>query len=393
MMNEYRWVVEKVKVGCEMPAEVSTIHPSLVRVRNGDLLLFGNTYSGNRFVSKSYTVVVCRSADNGETWSKPQETFTKPLAAGKPSAVGTGTSLKSGRIILLGEFGSTECKNKETQGIKDVPTGEISPYGFPVVETRGRWTDVPPCRPLLSDDDGETWQVGDPIDCLSYVAGGSITHLSDGSLLLPVFGYRPGAEDAEQFSNGYVLSKDDGRTWGPPAIVAAWDRRVHDMPNEMGIVELPDGRWVALYRNQFQRNDYNSTGVFLFRSYSRDRGRTWTTGEQIFPNMGYTVATLLPDGALMVIGHCLSGILYAVSSTGGETWDYQNLLWGRDPRDGGDCGGFSLLRLDDGRMLVAYYARADRSKPLPNACEYGKQRLELAWLKKVKPDSVQGRMR
>ena len=28
----------------------------------------------------------------------------------------------------------------------------------------------------------------------------------------------------------------------------------------------------------------------------------------------------------------------------------------------GECGGFSLVRLDDGRMLIAYYARADRSK-------------------------------
>ena len=162
----------------------------------------------------------------------------------------------------------------------------------------------------------------------------------------------------------------------------------------MGIVELPDGRWVAVYREQFDRDDRtNSMGLFLFRSFSHDRGRTWATGEQIFPNMGCTTATLLPDGALMVMGHTYQGVLYAVSTNGGETWDYQNLLWGRDPRAGGDCGGYSMVRLDDGRMLVAYYAKADRSKRSESAYEYGKQRLEIAWLKKVKADSVEGRMR
>jgi hypothetical protein len=55
MMNDYRWVVDKVAVGCEMPGEVSIEHPSLVRTRTGELLLFGNTYSGSRFEAKSYT--------------------------------------------------------------------------------------------------------------------------------------------------------------------------------------------------------------------------------------------------------------------------------------------------------------------------------------------------
>ena len=160
-------------------------------------------------------------------------------------------------------------------------------------------------------------------------------YLSDGSVLLPVYGYRRGAPEGENYSNGFVRSTDEGATWSAPILVAAWDKRLDHAPNEMGIVELPDGRWVAIYRDQLNRDDHNSMGVFLYRSYSHDRGRTWTVGQQIFLSMGYTTAALLPDGALMVIGHSVMGMLYAVSNNAGETWDYQNVLWGRDSHKGG----------------------------------------------------------
>jgi len=44
-------------------------------------------------------------------------------------------------------------------------------------------------------------------------------------------------------------------------------------------------------------------------------------------------------------------------------------------------------------VLIAYYARADRSTRLETAFRYGKMRLELAWLKKVRADGAEGRMR
>jgi hypothetical protein len=59
----------------------------------------------------------------------------------------------------------------------------------------------------------------------------------------------------------------------------------------------------------------------------------------------------------------------------------------------GDCGGFGLPSLEDGRVLISYYGRANRSKRLENAFEYGKMRLKLAGLKEVRADSVEGRVR
>ena len=86
------------------------------------------------------------------------------------------------------------------------------------------------------------------------------------------------------------------------------------MPNEMGIVVLPDGCWVALYRNQFFRDDSGSSGLFMYRSFSHDQGKTWTAGRQVFPFDGYVTAKLLPDGALLVIGDDGCGVFYAVSN-------------------------------------------------------------------------------
>lgn len=391
-MDEYRWVVDQVKVAMELPGDVSVIHPSLLRAKNGDLLLFGNSYPGNRFKAKTYDVFLSRSADHGTTWSQPGKVFTEPLPGGlKPTWVQGGATLKSGRLVLIGGFGSTESPPDTTTM---QATGRDSPYGFPVLEVRGRWRSVGETGALFSDDDGKTWQVSQPIDVMSYAPGGPVAELSDGTLLLPVYGYRRGAAEDEQISNGYVKSPNGGSTWSAPTTVAYFDKQLQDLPNEMAIVELTARRWVAFYRNQFFRKDYGNGGLYLYRSYSNDGGKTWSLGQQVFSGLGYTAARLLPDGALIVIGvDGNNGIRYAVSNNGGAAWDYHNALWNYDGRAGGDAGGFSTVDLPDGRVLVAYYAKADLSQRLKSAFEYGKMRLELAWLKKVPADSVPGRMR
>jgi len=392
-MDEHRWVVDKVRTAIELPGDEESItHPSLVRTSTGDLLLFGSAYAGSRFKAKDLGIMTAGSRDDGETWSAPRQMSAEGLPGGKPlgGLEWGGTYLESGRIVLQStSFGADEPPPKPTVR----STGEMSPYGFPVFEVRGRHPSVGQCRVLLSDDDAQSWHVSDRIDILDFATGGGITQIPDGSLILPVYGYRRGTAECEQCSTGFVRSWDEGETWSEPTIVAPWDADLQDLPSEMGIVVLPDGRWVALYRNQFQREDHNSTDIFVYRSYSHDRGKTWTVGHQVFPDMGYTGARLLPDGALMVMGHSYQGLLYAVSNDGGETWDYQNVLWGWDARSGGDCGGFSIVDLEDGRVLVAYYARADRSGRFKSPYEYGKMRFEVAWLKRVRADSTEGRMR
>ena len=396
-MDKYRWVVDKVTAACELPEpDGSVIHPSLVKASNGDLLLFGSSYKGPRFDAKRFEPVVVRSRDHGTTWSEPEVAFPQPLSAGIPrDKIWGGATLKSGRMLQMCRFCATESKKSKTS---THPTGQISPYGFAVQERSGHTLPEGEWRAIISDDDGRTWSVGEPFDrrpgglFFGHPVGG-FTVLEDDTVLQPVTLYKDEkAVDGWQMSNGYLRSADGGRTWNEPTIVAPYDERLHDLPSEMAIVVLPDGRWVALYRNQFTRDD---TGVGgnggLWRSYSLDQGATWTVGHYIFPTMGYTTARLLPDGALIVMGH--GPLFYAVSNSGGETWDYQNRLWGLDYRFGGDGGGFGVQNLDDGRVLIAYYGKTDRAKLHDSPFEYGKMRLEVAWLKKVEAESVEGRMR
>ena len=183
---------------------------------------------------------------------------------------GIDTGLRSGRILLVGNFGTTEAPVDES---RMVPTGQISPYGFPVVAQHGRRLSHGECRALLSDDNGESWRTSVAIDVMDYCAGGCFTELSDDTVLLPVYGYRQGASEGEHCSNGFVCSTAGGETWSAPTPVAPWDEQLCDLPNEMGIVELNDGRWLAIYRNQLTRDDYNSMATFLYRSYSSDGGR------------------------------------------------------------------------------------------------------------------------
>ncbi len=394
-MDKYRWVVDRVTVGMELSGKASVIHPSLMRLGDGLLLLVGNSYGEDRFAAASYERMAAHSDDEGKTWTAPQPTFTDPLPDKPPTNVSRGFRLKSGRLWMLGGYGSTET---DYGRLGRRPTEKTSPYGFAFEEITNGFADLSEQRPLISEDDGQTWQACEPIEhhqpgVIMRSAGTGVMETRDGQLLLAFDGFADEAAISNwHFCNGFVRSVDGGETWGDPTIVEPWDGQLFNFPNEMHIIDLPDGRWLALYRQQFFRDDYNSMGIFVYRAYSHDKGRTWTPGEQIFPNMAYTSATLLPDGAVLLVGAAYQGNIYAVSNNGGETWDYQNLLWGVDPRDGGDCGGYGIAVLDDAHVAVAYYAKADRAQ-CGSANEYGKMRIEIALLKKVRADSLEGRMR
>ena len=393
-LDKYRWVVDRITLRWEMP-DATVWQPRFARAKNGDILLFASLLRTTAQGVSWYDgrQVVRRSKDNGETWSEPKSIFEQPFAGpGKPYHISGGGTLKSGRILLIIMFPpGPEFKAKPGK-LFEAPTGRVSPYGFPVYSYRGYQWGASDVWSAYSDDDGQTWHLGKQIKPLPLTtwAGSDILQTSEGEVVVPMCGY-PSLEaaDADQYCFGYVTSKDEGQTWGKPTIIAPWDKNLEDSPQEGGIAILPDGRWVAFYRQGFhQSGESGGSGLYLYRSFSYDQGATWTVGHQLFPYMAaYATPKVLPDGALMVMGHGWNE--FAVSNDGGETFDYINRLGVYLA----GVGGFTGLCLDDGTMLVGHYSVQRKGRAKQAAFSHPGYRTEVSRLKKVSADSVKGRLR
>ena len=176
---------------------------------------------------------------------------------------------------------------------------------------------------------------------------------------------------------------------------------------------VPDYRWLCMMR----LNDNNAVPVFpltICRSYSRDRGRTWTYPVRtqfhgVEPGMGF-----LPDGAILctqtamkktvsVTTPCtvgmhsrvfddknkFTGLLYEVSYDGGLSWPYHGKLYVAE--SGGEHIGSPIIRpLDEDTAIVVYH-RGDKdwTKKFPdlNPGRYGgPQSIGASRLRKVPLD-------
>ncbi len=123
--------------------------PGIARAKNGDLVVA--FYNG-------YNTEIARSKDNGSSWQKPQR-----VADGAYTEVGI-TALRDGTILwpFYQEF------------VKE-PCCQVRRYGTYVYR---------------SGDNGLTWQGDEPIrvEMREPIPYGKIIELSDGRLLMPVWG-------------------------------------------------------------------------------------------------------------------------------------------------------------------------------------------------------------
>ncbi|ODS76877.1 MAG: hypothetical protein ABS46_18835 [Cytophagaceae bacterium SCN 52-12] len=217
--------------------------------------------------------------------------------------------------------------------------GEETVYHFSGVGTGDDWKRLSLVM-RKSRDNGSTWSkpaiIGteyeerhQPVDAVMKTSGGELVVLCDASW------------DGSGGTAVHV-STDNGLTWDDPGYgrpqpvfkegkTGAWIAGIH-----AGIVELKDGRWLALGRGD-EINDR------MPMSISSDEGKSWVYSASLFPPVKSAqrlAMTRLKEGAIMLVsfepgdaGPAIGspdlkgrGMFAALSFDEGETWPVKKLI-------------------------------------------------------------------
>ncbi|MFQ6097680.1 MAG: sialidase family protein [Armatimonadota bacterium] len=276
------------------------------------------------------------SADGGKTWSEPSVIVDSEYDDRNP-ALG---QMPDGTIVCA----YAEASTYNEEGKFDTSVGKYEIFY------------------VTSNDGGATWSEKKKM-YVGPIKGGSpfgkITVLRDGTAIMPLYGGRddaytepdqlpPGARDYA----GIVRSHDNGETWEDFTLIAA------DM-NETSIVEMPDGRLIAVLRTDI--------GGSVWQSESSDKGYSWTAPRRVTRDGQHPAdITLLQSGHLLITyGHRLEpyGCQCMLSRDGGKTWDRENRTMVGWTSLHGDCGYPSTVQLDDGTIVTMYYSVGTQESP------------------------------
>ena len=233
-------------------------NPQISRTANGDLLV-----SVQVGTPLSRTIVL-RSIDGGVAWSES-------LLVHEAASVAEGgglTLLQSGRLVMA-------CGEQETTSGTLEPTGEVMP-GVP----RFRLTGVARksvMRTAVSDDNGHSWRISDPLDTAPFVgatAAGRLIELPGGALAIPITGALSEADmDGALNSCGLLRSRDGGESWSPATIVAGADAADGRSFEKLSLLPLADHSVVAAIETVSPQRGPHWERMVSF-SYSGDGGDT-----------------------------------------------------------------------------------------------------------------------
>ena len=314
--------------------------PKMVIRPDGELICtFKN---GSPHAGKSGRASLARSKDGGRTWSPPVTVLDFPDADDSLDAVG---ELADGTLI----FGA----------VSYTWTGEkLTDAGFHA-----------DTYVLFSRDDGKQWSKPVKVNTAPFTWAypyGRIVRLDDGTLLLSGFGgylpkgpedsraglekmqkagERPAKPESQRGNFCFVVrSKDDGKTWGDPAILGQYYNEVTMMP-------LKDGSLMAVIRSD--------EGGHLATTFSKDKGHSWSKPEKITADAEHPGdLQRLADGRILLsygVRNRPYGVQAMFSRDEGRSWDKDRkvmLAWDGDHRD---LGYPISIQRKDGRIVTAYY--------------------------------------
>jgi len=312
--------------------------PTIMKTHSGELVA---VFSGNRddHVCPYGITQMVHSSDNGRTWSPPVTINNTPLDDRDAGIIQTtaGTWVVSWFTSLA--FDRPHFYEKHPDWKRHAE--KLGP------ETRKRWLGSWIRR---SEDNGKTW--GNPIRVQVSAPHGPI-QLRDGRLL-----YIGTTTFNGKHGIGVEESRDDGKSWQMISKISIPPTDSVNLYYEPHVVELKNGRLVAMFRCQAR----DMSQRFLGQSESTDGGKTWTITHKT-PIWGYPphLIQLQNDWILVVYG--VRKKPYSeracVSQDGGKTWDTDHeMMLTRaiiEPNRTGDLGYPASVQLDDGSIWTVYY--------------------------------------
>ena len=257
--------------------------------------------------------LLCRSRDNGKTWSRPTTLIDTPGDDRHPVIVELADgSLLCVFFVIDNWYGykappKGRHKNSRVASVRSADGGNTwskpvympSPFGYydrmcgkPVVlpdggvllSTYGKdeWTTPEELGIYRSDDSGKSWRFVSRLkSTVKAFDEPAITRSADGTIITIA---RPAGEVA--------FSKDDGRTWTKPQAFGV--KMVAPC-----LLTLKDGTVVCLF-------GWGSTGGIQIM-WSDDKGRTWTTpardrGFKIDDSVYvYAIGCEMPDSSIYIV--------------------------------------------------------------------------------------------
>ena len=284
-------------------------YPSIVRSHDQALLLMLTRQTADQEDRHCGDLLLVRSDDDGQTWSPPTTVYAG--GDGEPRAIGTMTVLRSGRII------APLAILKAAQTVSTIHILSATDHGK-------TWSDMAP-------------QVDSPL--VWQVPTGPVIEAPDGSLTMPVFGAKIESDLQATIHNcGLLRSTDGGDTWGDftfivagnGPIIGAVDRSRFSF-EAPSVAVLADDRWLAMVTARRLGEGPGAPEV-LCRLFSRDRGRTWSSPDQIA--VGQWPSLTIVDERTTLCHYCdwsaWGSVVSLVSDDGFDSFhqSQQAMLWG-----------------------------------------------------------------
>ena len=326
--------------------------PSVIKRPNGEILvafrrapdrkIFGE--KGTNHVDPNSYLVMVRSRNNGETWTKePELIYAHPFGGSQDPCL---LQLHDGTLLCT-SYGWALVRPDGLPNIKQPyfeTGGSIFLGGYLVRSTNGgkTWQDViypPHIKPERYYNAYST-----PVPAYNR---GALYEAKDGRILWIV----TASDSAKKTSNHLIVSKDKGLTWEYVAPVAV-DPKVTF--NEASVIETPKGDIVGFLRTA----NFGDQAVI---SRSTDGGKTFKWESMGFQGHPLNALRLPDNRVLLTYGYRHKPFGIRARILNAECTDFATAPEIVLREDGGnsDIGYTWAVQLDKNRVLVVYYFNKD----------------------------------